>query len=378
MFITKSAVSSHLLVFALTMCLFGHALSQQYPPGFCTAQNPLIRMLKRHEVEIFDTPIAANSQTCVSEWGTHQTCCDAKSLVKYAEADIRKLNKDMKDVKNDVIKMSKWVKKNEEKIEKAIKKADMKDKKEFIEQLNKDWKSFKRELDSVLDNEKKAEDEKDDCFERIKDIRTSSLCFTCSGRSSQFFLKGLAKISMSDCRRTIDKCGDTWRKSIDLVDAIVLAKKIRKQLKEVIPKNELMDFEDNEIERFRNWIGSNHLRGPIKECDGKAKDCSNASAVLLCENFISLRKHGFMSELGDMIGQQHQAGQGQAQHAPPGHNNIWHVGTGRVLQNTGDSNHLTTGVAQSVSVVSNNASPMDTNGCVYEWKPCAKAPIDEY
>lgn len=366
----KHRVSSLCLLslLAVVCLLAGNAAGQQYPAGSCLAQNPLIRMLSRYNVQVFEVPKSSNSKICSSEWKQHLTCCDSQSLSDYAEEDIKQLNKAMKNVKRDVVKMRNYINKYEEEIEKAIKKSNMKEKREFIEQLNKDLKSFKRELKSVLDKEKKSEDEKDECFERIKEIRTNSLCYTCSGRSEQYFLKGLAKISSNDCRKTIDKCGDTWRKSIDLVDAIVLAKRIRKQLKEVIPDDDLMDFDDGDIKKFRTWIGSEEIRKPIRECDGKPNDCSEPSAILLCETFISLRKHGVITDLGGMIDNKKPAPQPGA----PG----WQIGGGsRRLQFSGRKLMIESTNPQSV-IVTKDGMPISGSAfkCPRDFDPMNPPP----
>ena len=183
-------------------------------------------MLKRNGVTVHDQPQQSSGLTCTAEWSPHLTCCDAPSLVEYAEKDIKRVNKAIKNVKEDVVSLMKFMRKFEEQIEEAIKKSNMKkdEKKSYVDELNKDLKSFKNELDSLLDDEKDTNEDKDNCFDRIKEIRTNSLCYTCSGRSSNFFLQGLALMRLGECKSTVKKCGKTWKKSIDLLDAIVLAK----------------------------------------------------------------------------------------------------------------------------------------------------------
>lgn len=346
------------LLFAL---VFMNQVQAEKAPD-CLAQNPLIRMLKRNDVKVFDQPQAPTSSTCKHEWKTHLTCCDNDSLVDYAEKDIKKLESSIKNVQKDVKALMKFLKKNEEDIEKAIAKKDLQNKKEFKQVLETDLKAFKTLLQSMLENENKEDDRRENCFDRIKEIRTSSLCYTCSGRSGYFFLQGRALISMADCRKTIKRCDNTWAKSVELIDTIAVAKKIRKHLKAVVDKDDLIDFGDKHIDRLEEWIGTQQVRGSVQLCQ-KDATCTDASAKLLCETFISLGKEDFLTDAGNMIRDSTPVGAG-APNGAPGNGAAWKVGApSRLLQQMVQEG--TGPIQQTIQVVSNltpNNAPMDMNG----------------
>lgn len=354
--------STTIAVLVCALLLSMQVQAQKAPA--CLAQNPLIRMLKRNDVKVFDQPQPSSSNTCKHEWKPHLTCCDNDSLVDYAEKDIKKLESSIKNVQKDVKALMTFLKKNEDDIQKAIAKKDLQNKKEFKQVLETDLKAFKTLLESMLENENKEDDRRENCFDRIKEIRTSSLCYTCSGRSGYFFLQGRALISMADCRRTIKRCDNTWAKSVELIDTIAVAKKIRKHLKEVVAKDELIDFGDKHIDRLEEWIGTQQVRGSVKLCQ-KDATCSDASAKLLCETFISLGKEDFLTDTGNMIRESTPVEAG-APNGAAGNSAAWVVGgSPRLLQQlvarSEDSSPIQQTIQVATSLPPNNA-PMDMNG----------------
>ena len=158
--------------------------------SFCLAQNPLIGMLKHHKVKVFDTPRPTKSPVCASEWRKHKTCCLPTSLISYAERDIKTLRKTLSGVKKNASRLLQFIKENKKLIFGSLKRKAKKLQTAFVQEFKHELNVSLLAIRAVLHENKATKVSLHECFVRIQEIKTNSLCYMCSGRSAHFFLKG--------------------------------------------------------------------------------------------------------------------------------------------------------------------------------------------
>ena len=265
-------------------------------PNVCLSQNPLILVLQANQVKVYPTAQPNTGQICTTEWTQHQTCCDSVSLIEYAEKDIKQLEDSVSKVKKDVVKLNKALEENKVEIQTALNTYQSNMLKIDAKTIQGDLDSLARIVKENIKHKQFSEGQRDECFDRIKAIRTSSLCSTCSGRSAQFFLKGRALISMRDCKLTLKQCGKVWSSSVELIDAMILAQKITKDLKSALPKRNFKTLSESGIKMMQDWMGHSRIRQHIELCKDNPGACNEESSKYLCEAFISLKKNDFMEK----------------------------------------------------------------------------------
>ena len=169
--------------------------------------------------------------------------------------------------------------------------------------MERDLNELAKIIKGRLDEQQFSSNTQSICFERMKAIKTSSFCSICSGRSAEFFLKGRALISMQDCKITIDKCGDVWARSVELIDAVAIAERILKGFHQsVMPQKKFRQRPNPDFDRMASWIGRNDMRQHIRNCRKSGKVCTNTSAKFLCEAFISMKTNqGFLEKAGKSV-----------------------------------------------------------------------------
>ena len=270
-------------------------------PSYCLAQNPLIGMLKQNKVTVFDNPVQSMSPVCASEWKQHKTCCHPTSLISYAKKEAKVLRMALKSVRFNAVMLKDSFKKNKKLILKALEEKSVGDKRKVIQEIIDQLNVFQTSIEEVFEDNRASKVSLNACFQRIEEIKTNSLCYTCSGRSAHFFLKGLALMGEADCRQTVSKCVSTWHQSVRLVDAMELARKVLSKLAKIIPKRGFFPISVKSMQKLQEWIGTHKIRDAVKHCDESLESCSYSSQKLLCEAFISLRSKDFLSQVGSDI-----------------------------------------------------------------------------
>ena len=306
---TRYATAMFLLLVMLTGMSSAGPSRESYASSVCLSQNPVIQMLSESGVEMYDKPQDSHSRdTCKWEWQTHKTCCDADSLQKYAVQDIEKLQKAISKVGENMLKLLIGLKKNNQRISVAYKNAGAKKGKQqssvqtsvplSAEELSiqKDMATLSEMITRNLGDKKLDTAVRDVCFNRIKDIRTSSFCASCSGQSARLFLQGRALISMQDCRITLQKCGEVWARSIEIMDAVVMAERVVNYLKVVIPDEKLPKFSEKDSQTLQKFMGEDKILAHLKSCKSNSLGCQEDSAVYLCETFISLEEKEYIEK----------------------------------------------------------------------------------
>ena len=297
------------------------------PQSECLAKNPIIRMLHDKKVKIFNSPkkTTATARTCSWEWDKHQTCCNATSLRAYAVRDIKKLETAVNRVSTNMQKLFKGLHTRSKRIQTSFQRARLQESK-LLDRIQKDadgklaksltkalersrkfkeaevdLATFQKVVDQKFSEHKFSASSRNDCFERSKAIRTSSLCASCSGDSARFFLQGRALISMDDCKTTITKCGDVWTKSVEMIDTVAVAQRIIRYLKSIYPDDVLPAFPKGDIDTMTKWMGGTQIKEHLAVCSKDVASCPALSAKVLCEAFISVEDREFFKSAGKTL-----------------------------------------------------------------------------
>ena len=292
----------------------------------CISNNPLMEMLSKSKVQIFSEPVPNTSSSCTAEWDTHRTCCDSKSLIQYAEHDIRMLNYSFFSVHANIGELTIFA---ETRKAEAIPLIKAKKGSAGVLQFELAYNNFRHMCDQFNIDDVGLAAEKQKCFQRIKTIRTSGLCYTCSGRSSYFFLKGHPLMDMADCTKTIKDCLTTWKHSLDLLRIISAAKTLRTHLQAVNSSSLFLNFSDEHVTRIQDWIGSQNIQEPILACKDQSQ-CSKANSKLLCKTFISLGRKDTTSSLSRLV--RETVNSEQSGHFGRAGSNHWAIGGKRLLE----------------------------------------------
>lgn len=340
----------------------------------CISQNPLIRMLKNNSVEVYDVPRETNAATCAREWHYHQTCCNPQHIVDYAKQDLQHIKKAIVNMREDVEIMFAF----EREISEFVQQRTLNGNSYYID-LQKDLNKFKRLFKDLLafDSAPSTDKDKDACFNRIHEIRTNSLCYTCSGRSSHFFLQGLALMSMSECLTTLQKCIHTWRSTVILIDVLVVAAtmkaKFRRMMNHILSK---INLELGHIQNLQVWIGGDQIRSALQDYSKNPKTTSWVSKKLICESFISLRKSDLIKEVSEKLLTATNSSSVINKTAPTtGNTPNWKVGNNRLLGSSGPLQLL-----QPVDLNTPSIQVVRNENCQTEnsHKQCGEYTVDVY
>ena len=205
------------------------------PNTKCGSNNPFIKHLFNHGVDLHSEPTTASlliQTSCQKEWPKYGSCCERVSLYRYAKKD-----------QSDIMTAASIVeKKFEEFLEvtrplyniivtlKSIKSDNV-----FVGFIKNILSRFdeknlfyfgklmeSKELGATfrVNNQR--------CWKKIIAVRKSSLCQTCSGRSSGFFDGERIKISLNLCTDILSDCASAFEQIANLLKILgILAEDFR-------------------------------------------------------------------------------------------------------------------------------------------------------
>ena len=288
------------------------------------SHNPFLKFLKDSGVKVFSTAVALSK--CGNEWKDYGTCCDEATLAQFAKKEVESINESSlkfpqeienllsmlrrttETVRLEVNKTSIFIRLKQEKDRQslksteplkrllALKKEDLAklhvdeflpfENGERLEKISKTIDSFSKYEDIVSKNLPLLIKNRQPCIEKLSNIRSSSYCTTCSGRSHVFFKEQKAIIKIDDCRITIDKCHGYWSSLIEIIDGLELIKEKVDKLKELIPKS---NGPTKHTDFLSDWLNKNDLRKDLNKCQSNNK-CDNSVAASICTNLISIKK----------------------------------------------------------------------------------------
>ena len=279
--------------------------------GACNVSlNPFIKTLVDQGV-ILNTGPVKNTTKCGDEWKTYGTCCQEASLVQFAIADSNEFKDNSKRFVGELGNLIKAIRVTvfkivgkEEKIQKkknifhAVASKiggiiDMVGKLvERVKDFNMLKKAFNEERKDIVKHQSV-------CVKKLTDLRSASLCNTCSSRSAIFFQGQRAIIQMSTCKEVIELCHNYWTSVIKLIDTSFKSRKLVNHAMKFLqmPKTTSIDY-------LAKWLTETNLRQVLDGCSSPEK-CKDEQASLICGSLITIKgKQNIATQTSSFLGDQ--------------------------------------------------------------------------
>jgi hypothetical protein len=143
------------------------------------------------------------------------------------------------------------------------------------------------------------------CWEKMIKVRSSSVCSTCSGRSSVFFKGEKGLVKDSDCVAILDHCTDSFQTTFDLfVDVKFLMSKLS-AFASSIGKSALNAKHQKTINKLNNFVKQiveSKIQESIEDYVKVASKKDSPQAGELCGRLVKLSEKTFIEELAEVAG----------------------------------------------------------------------------
>ena len=299
-----------ILLCVMICCTAVHCFSSTLNSQKCRDMNPFIAQLeKKGNVVLFDAP-KITTDACAFEWGVYGSCCNQKSLKKHVLKDVSTIN-------DSVTKSMDFLKKYSKSIQRLFEEAN--NKKDELK--GKEMKSVKKKiqkfatafLSSSLDKLQGTtnyilsdafEKQYRSCWSTMEQVRSSSVCFTCSGRSSVFFKGSKILINTQTCHDILSKCQATFSTLVDFFTGLeVMTQRIKHELKNEDDIIDLIYFIEK-IDKVTEDIKRNRIQALIKQyissnINDKISRANVASE--LCSMLVTISNEPFILQTRDVL-----------------------------------------------------------------------------
>ena len=307
-----------------------------------SCSNPYLNHLKTQSVEVFSTPRAPLKPACSSDWETHGTCCDVDSLIEYANRDKHQILTALQRLKESYFKITKAMlpifqfgsqSDSPQQPKPATSLAGI-----FVEkfkqltQTDSNLSSAQMKYYPLIQNVSASShfnQTSDACWATMIKYRSSSLCPTCSGDTTQHFFKDKGVITYEVCQTVLDMCGFSNNKLFYVIRALQESKEvISHMLKLRLFTNTQTALEVNSLLHllnFNSMLDARHILGSYMLLDMEQRKVV-ANGAHVCDMMITLSNTPFIVELANILARsestlllvlQHLAGSIPASSAAP-------------------------------------------------------------
>jgi len=242
---------------------------------------------------------------CKSEWSTHATCCDFKSLEEYAKKDYSKVGTSLFSTEKSIQAIRQVFEAIRAHAHRLWASPGL--------QKNARVKPLTRLLESVVSNgtlsdwllryDKHPTFSKPrllTCLGSVKTTRVQSLCGICSGRSSSFFAGQKALITCDTCRHILADCS---QQLVFLTEYLLAVRFLLKQARQ----SELELVGQNGASFFHQQLSSLMSEGIAKINSVKFAHLlvryhshkTEENQIALCEAFVTLVHKSFSQSLAE-------------------------------------------------------------------------------
>ena len=283
-----------------TLCL-ALALTLAAQPALaadCINKNTFLNdLVTTHGLTPNSHPVKVKDH-CRREWSDHGSCCSVSEITKYVAWDKERLNVDT-EVLNVLIPALKALFKD---ISPSIAKWAS---------LIPNTPSTTRITQYITNTNEATKDTSanhNKCWiTEMSALRSSSLCYTCSGRSNVFFNGNKALVTYASCTRMLDSCSDSIGEIVELIltteetlkilstleenSADSTLKQLNIKKKEGLLKNCLKKIREKDI---KNLLDIYHESLPSSQQEKKV-------ASMLCQDFLKLKGKLFVPTITTLI-----------------------------------------------------------------------------
>jgi len=268
--------------------------------GTCTFDNSYTRHLRANKVKLYPRPVLLNAGKCGTEWVTHGTCCPVNGIDEYDVmqrfAAVQLLDRSEAQVSKMSLAVTQYLQgfksylANEKLTEKKALYVENGSKNLLQEQkieLSTRMLSILEPIRGWLSHHEMAMiRNQETCVRKLQNVRSSSVCYTCSGRAQTFFTGDSLNVHENTCRDLIKECSNSWWYLINYLDQINRFNKIITDIEAeagITIKNRV-----GLTKELLTWADENNLRRNLIMCYNG--NCEFSIAKKICENFVSIEK----------------------------------------------------------------------------------------
>ena len=297
------------IYFCMILSICATAISSQslsaYKTG-CPNNNPFITLLK-FVPNKYPTP-KMGVQMCGTEWPTFGTCCDEWQLPAEVSEDKRILEEAVALYNTEIEKFKGVI----TKFYLYLKRFAMMPHKlwwtDFNNNIEKAHLILNRGSTLAFFNEFLSFDSIDigrfktansQCWSEVLKARTSSLCFTCSGRSHLFFHANKAIVSENFCRQYMASCHYPLSVLVKFVKAMRSMKAIYEELEPLGLQLSISSKINYHLAaRYWDLFASDMVPQML---DNYNPTTNPSNTIHLCDKFIKLRHTPFIVDIVQLI-----------------------------------------------------------------------------
>ena len=285
-------------------------------------KNSFLKHLISHKVRILSRPDKLSGM-CGEEWAKFGTCCEVESLVSYAEAQSKSLLESTSTFSTDINKLinstlegsSQLTKKITDELKSEPEEApqpeatpnspeqpEEEEPRSLLLMGSRPRSIFNRFAKFTMSRIKLMASvvkmlktnlipffaAQTKCITKLNQVRSSSLCNTCSARSQVFFSDGKIRMGLDDCKQVIDECKGYWSTLLKYVDSLESVKEVIEEIREKEQDNTEM-FKGHQHSNLLKWIEENKLKEHLGKCLSE-ENCGDKVAGELCASLISIRR----------------------------------------------------------------------------------------
>ena len=287
----------------------------------CSSQNEFLKGLREEGVQTFTAP-TFYPRVCGGEWEKYGGCCDQDSINRYVKRDSEKLEKfsgivlkEMANAKDDFTKLlsnqknlGNFVGFRSPKVKsgQTVSESESQKSKDPELEVSKNTKislliNKTSELVEVLNEAVETYPQiNKKCTDQIKHMRSSSVCYMCSGRSYSFQIKNRLAVNEPMCQSFVDSCFDSWRIMGKVLMGIESTRQVLIETRELI-KDFVFPYKDIYVEGMTIWQKGTGLWSNLAQCNEKTKKCPTNINIEICKAVLNLGQSTFVEDEADMM-----------------------------------------------------------------------------
>jgi hypothetical protein len=269
----------------------------------CIDANPYIKVLQKERgLVVLPHPTDFNKTTCKSEWKDHGVCCNETSAIAYATQDAEVIRSSVTSLVSSLKELAPLY------IE-FMKKAPMikglvsQAYRSFIEVVEKNQAPNLTRILSDIQQTDSFKQSFDRCWEKMIQIRSSSVCSTCSGRSAIFFEGEKGLVKSSDCIAILDQCTQSFQLTFDLfVDVKLLMAKLS-EFSSSLGKTSVSSSHQETVAKlnaFVTQVTESKIQSSVNLYIQAASRKDSPEANTLCAKLVKLSEKTFIEELASV------------------------------------------------------------------------------
>jgi hypothetical protein len=294
-----------LIVFAILAFGFcEHALvAASADRGVCRNKNVFLLGFEKDRVHIYKTP-QFDSDSCGTEWEQFGTCCEPRSLERYVQKDTGSIKHFLDQLVTEINMKEDMVRQFVSRVnslKETLEETDSAKAGQALQNIDS-WSSEMNDfLDLIHTTRNDFRHVQTQCAKKMNELRTSSVCSTCSGRSEVFFMHNRAILTDQTCQLFIAECFEAWTMLTGIFRGIYKGQEIVEAIESAGIQFE-SPYKGPAVKKMQEWLTQIKLETSLNECNGSASGCDEDSRKKICESVLNLEQATYLENtLGFML-----------------------------------------------------------------------------